>query len=320
MNKRSIPVPILPIVMTALSIFSMIFYACSDMIDRYRLGLCYPHAPADSGLSLTSADPLDACRALGLSGADVLSARWVLPDGSDPPAAALATYHLGHALMSGFGANVSPREGVRFLVLSTGNAQTAAQAGYNPNPGTNKGYSNLLPPGFPAGSTSCSPIAYSGFYDGIALEVILRTPKYATGFLFDYKLYTSEYPQWKCTQFADHFITVVWPPPPGSVNTNVCFSSDGPISINTAFITECSTCPGGVSELAGTGFESYGASPWIETVAPVSGDTNVAVRFAIWDNSDSNYDTVILIDNWRWVTFPVSGTGTQVEGGNCPCR
>jgi hypothetical protein len=321
MNKRSLSIPIVPLIVFSISIFSVVFYACSDMIDRYRIGLCYAHAPTDAGLSSDSADPLEACRALGLSPGDVVSARWVLPDGSDPPAAAFANYHLGHAIKSAFGTNVSPREGDRFLALSTGNAQIAGQTGYGPMPGLVKGYSHSLPSGFPAASTACpTPVTYDLFYDGIALEAVVRVPQRATGFLFDFKLYTSEYPDWKCMKFADHFIMLVSPAPAGSVNSNVCFSSDGPISINTSFITECSACSGGTTELAGTGFEAYGASPWLETMAPVGGGSVITVRFAIWDNSDGACDTVILIDNWRWVTFPVTGPGTNVEGGNCPCR
>ena len=84
------------------------------------------------------------------------------------------------------GANVSPQEGSRCLVLSAGNAQMAGQAGYAPNTGFEKGYSNLLPTGFPAPSASCPSVTYGEAYDGIALEAVVRVPRYAAGFLFDY--------------------------------------------------------------------------------------------------------------------------------------
>ncbi|MBN2351707.1 MAG: hypothetical protein JXD23_03985 [Spirochaetales bacterium] len=51
----------------------------------------------------------------------------------------------------------------------------------------------------------------------------------------------------------------------------------------------------------------------------MNGDSTITVRFAIWDNSDGLLDTLILIDNWRWVTFPVAGANTYVKGDSCPC-
>ncbi len=302
------------------TLLTFLSFSCSDMLSHYaskHLGPCLPHTVRDGGLALDSNDPLDACKAIGLNEKDIVSTRWVLPDGSEPPA---ANFHIGHALFSSFGDNVRVQEGSRCLALSTGNAQLAAAAGYSPNLGFDKLYSHPLPPGFPAQSTTCAPQTYQKAHDGIALEIVLRVPSDAKGFLFDFKFYTSEYPDWICSIFPDHFIVLVSPAPKGSINSNICFTAEGPICVNSSLISVCKNCTDGDAELAGTGFENYGATVWLETIAPVHEKSTITVQFTIWDNSDGIYDSIVLIDNWRWVTFKVDGAHTYVKDTLCPCE
>ncbi|MBN1798837.1 MAG: choice-of-anchor L domain-containing protein [Spirochaetales bacterium] len=265
---------------------------------------------------MDSLDPLDACKAIGLNEKEIISARWILPDGSEPP---VNNFHIGHALFSGFGQNIKVQEGERFLVLSTGNAQLAGQAGFIPNPGFNKNYTHPLPPGFPAQSATCPVQAFGGGCDGITLEAVLKVPRDATGFLFDFKFYTAEYPGWICTIYPDHYIVLVSPSVPGSVDTNICHTPDGPICVNNSAIRVCTNCADGTDELTGTGFESYGATAWLETIAPVREKSQITVQFTIWDNSDGVFDSVVLIDNWRWVTFQVPEALTYIKDDSCPC-
>jgi hypothetical protein len=300
-------------------VLCFLFFACSDMIEHYTskdLGPCLPHTPCDGSLAVDSLDPLDACKAIGLCENEVISARWVLPDGSAPPE---TNFHIGHALVSAFGANVRPQEGVQCLLLSTGNALQAGQPGYTPNLGFDKSYTHLLPPDFPAQSTSCPVQGFGEAHDGIALEAVLKVPRHAKGFLFDFKFYTAEYPDYTCSIFPDHFIVLVSPVLQGSIDSNICYSPDGPICVNSCFISVCTDCFDGNEELVGTGFESHGATPWMETIAPLNGDSQITVQFTIWDNSDGVYDSVVLIDNWRWTTFNMEQPVTYGKNG-CPCN
>src|SRR4051812_27762667 len=96
---------------------------CNKQIDE-------TDAPCDTGLKVDDADPMNAVRATDLckvsTGPDdwgVVSARYVLPDGTDPPAASLADFHLGHGLLSHFGANLKVRRGAAMLALSSGTAR-----------------------------------------------------------------------------------------------------------------------------------------------------------------------------------------------------
>jgi hypothetical protein len=119
-------------------------------------------------------------------------------------------------------------------------------------------------------------------------------------------------------------------------------SATYPVSVNLAYgnsglFTQClngttgcagtvlgtqSTCVG-TGQLAGTGFDapdptgSCGASNglvgggtgWLTASGNVTPGEVVELRLAIWDTSDGSYDSVVLLDNFRWSTdVAVPGT------------
>jgi hypothetical protein len=170
-----------------------------------------------------------------------------------------------------------------------------------------------------------------GITDDIALEVKMRSPTNATGYKFNFKFYTYEYPEWVCSSYNDQFIALVSPPPMGSINGNISFDSkNNPVSVNIAFFDVCDPdassklefashcsgscptapnpyCPGGLAELLGTGMDGppgghdSGATTWLQTSAPVKGGDDVTIRFAIWDTFDHNLDSSVLIDAFQWI-------------------
>jgi hypothetical protein len=139
----------------------------------------------------------------------------------------------------------------------------------------------------------------------VGLEVKLRAPTNATGYAFNFRFYSFEYPEWVCTSFNDQFIALVSPAPAGSINGNICFDSqNNPVSVNVGFFDVCAGCPAGTGELQGTGFDTWddaGATVWLESQAPVTGGEEVTIRFTIWDTGDTAWDSTALIDNFHWI-------------------
>jgi hypothetical protein len=298
--------------------------------------------PCDDGLEIDDADPLNAARAIELckqsKGAGdwgVVQARWVMPDGSDPPPLVLAAYHLGHGILPDFGPNVAPQRGARMVVVSSGSARRPNDAGYQSHVDFDKGYSSAHPPGFPKASPSCPPDVVTGVpHDAAALEVELRAPSNAYGVTFDFDFYTSEWPAFICSPYNDIFLALLSPPPPSKPDGNVSFDSQGnPVSVNNAFLDVCGCennppddciangkvfgCALGNSELVGTGFGldtegiDHAATSWLVTRAPVVPSSTFTVRFVVYDSGDGLYNSSTLLDNWQWIARPGTDVNTE---------
>lgn len=299
-----------------------------------------PPPPCDDALAIDSLDPIDGARAADLckmsnSQADwgVVSAQWVMADGSPPPAGSETAFHLGHGLLTGFGPNNQVQRGSRLLALSSGTARQPNDPGYQPVNGFTKGYKGQHPQGFPKESPAC-PMTTSGDPNDVtALEVTIRVPLNAHGFSFDFNFFTFEWPVYICSQFNDFFVALLSPTPPGQNDGNVSFDSQGnPVSVNNALLSVCGcpenppspciagnktfTCAGGNIGLIGTGFgfdsagQDHAATDWLTTQAPVTPGTEITMRWAVYDSGDGGLDSTTLIDNWKWIATPGTPVGT----------
>jgi hypothetical protein len=265
-------------------------------------------AACDSGLALTSTDPSNAARALGMCGfttagevsPGVISSAYTRADGT------VITPALNVGLLADFGTNVAPQEGARLLGLSSGYARDAADPGPCGAPTCYNGLTNGVPPsGFPQPVIGCS--ISSNINDDVAYEIQLRAPSNVTGVGFDFFFYSFEYPEWVCTSFNDQFVAIVSPAPAGAINGNVAYDVNGnAVSVSGALMQVCSGCTLGTSELVGTGFDVWndaGGTGWLTAAFPITGGEEFIIRFMIWDTGDSAYDSTVLIDNLRWVTM-----------------
>ncbi|HEY2516165.1 MAG TPA: hypothetical protein VGI39_35080, partial [Polyangiaceae bacterium] len=251
----------------------------------------------DMGLALTDVDAADGAKAIELcrtaTMADrkygVLSANYVHSDGS-----AFASPGTQVGIQGGFGPNVHVQGGQNMLALSTGAARVVGQTGACGKLSccidaacTTKATAVPLP-GFPQEAPPCSKTA--GTTDDVAFELQVRAPSNATGYSFNFKFYSFEFPNWVCDQsgYNDQFIALVTPPPlgayvpTGSTGGNISFdSNNNPVSVNLGFFDVCDGnasrfavncgkvsgatcppvpmpyCPSGVGELAGTGFDVW---------------------------------------------------------------
>lgn len=287
----------------------------------------------DQGLNVADADPLNGARAvelckmaMGPSDWGVVSAGWVMADGSPAPAGN-ANFHLGHGLLSGFGPNVTPRAGQRMLGVSSGTARQPSDPGYQSVGGFNKNYTGNHPQGFPKESPACPGVTTGTPHDPTALEIQIRVPSNAQGFSFNFNFYTYEWPGYICSQFNDFFVAILSPIPQGQMDGNISFDGQGnPISVNNAFLDVCN-CPNppcvyggksfdcalGTTELQGTGFETGAASSWLKTSAPVEPNQFITIRWGAYDSGDGVLDSTALVDNWEWIAEPGTVVGTVPE-------
>jgi hypothetical protein len=218
-----------------------------------------------------------------------------------------------NGFLNTFGTNVPARAGTGMLSLSSGRARIPGQNGFCGGISCTGTGAGTPPPGFPQDVSGCT--GGTNINDDVGLDLTLRAPTNATGYKFDFKFYSYEFPEWVCTTFNDQFIALVNPPPEGSINGNVSFDSmNNPVSVNVAFFDVCSGCPLGTGELQGTGFsDSEGGTGWLQTTAPVEGGSTFSIRFAIWDTGDTAWDSTVVIDNFEWVA-----NGGSVDVGTTP--
>jgi hypothetical protein len=289
----------------------------------------------DQGLAVDDVTPMDGARAIELCQTagivdrkwGVLSANYVRADGT------VYTPSAEVGLLQSFGPNVSPRGGATMLALSSGFARTPGQPGACGKISCTHNGVGTAPTGFPQNVPNCVPS--TSIFDDEALELEIRAPSNATGYTFNFKFHSFEYPTWVCTNYNDQFITLVSPPPKGSLNGNISFDANhSPVSVNLGYFEVCDPtsvanfasscrksanaicpptpspyCPSGLSELIGTGFDVWGggtnvnggATSWLQTSAPVEGGSEFTIRFTLWDTGNIQYDSTALVDNFQWV-------------------
>ena len=219
---------------------------------------------------------------------------------------------LSHGIMSNFGNNNVPYVGTRMGVYSSGTARMPGQAGYaNPNgqvASYDQGQSCSYPAGFPANAAGCSA-GWGGANDSTGMLLTIRVPTNAKSFSYNFNFFSSEYPEWVCTAYNDHFVALM-----NSLVTNKNISFDAnnnPVSVNVAFFTVpgCPTCTSPV--LTNTGFDGTcwgqicgGATNWLYTTAPVTPGEDMTLHFSVWDMSDHVWDSTVLLDGFTWSAQP----------------
>jgi len=303
---------------------------CDGQIDE-------PPVLCDSGLAIDSIDPMDGARAVDLckqsSGPGewgVLDAKWVSVDGS--PAPANGNFDLGHGMLTGFGPNVNVQAGSSMLGLSSGTARQPNDPGYQDVGGFDKGYTMNHPQGFPKESPSCPGVTTGQPHDGAALELTIIVPSNAHGFAFNFDFYTYEWPGFVCSTYNDFFVAILDPIPQNQTDGNISFDQlNNPVSVNNAFLEVCGcqngppcqaggksfNCALGATELQGTGFgldtayQDHGATSWLITQAPVDPNTQIKIRWGVYDSGDGVLDTTTLVDNWHWIAEPGTTVGTE---------
>lgn len=223
-----------------------------------------------------------------------------------------------------------PREGEKFLVISTGrvanlqadgtlvesmsqydndnnfnpDAPNALPAPMSPLVGSNGGQggtpfmgcdgvhdcSDSISPNWTLGNGDPNDLLFSSFS--------VTVPPGVHGFLFDVAFFSSEYPQFVGQKFNDMLIG--WSTSEAYTG-NVTFLDGQPLTVTSlAGSIMDSGYTGAAAELKGTGFEGYGGTTWFTVQAQVTPGETFTFAYAIMDMGDSSKATVALLDHWRW--------------------
>ncbi|NVB43194.1 hypothetical protein G6O69_35550 [Pseudenhygromyxa sp. WMMC2535] len=281
-----------------------------DLPDEY----CEP--PAKVSCDQDSEDPLHAV-GLDCVGGTPSSG------GAEGPSGAIATH-------AGTIGPYAPREGERFLILSTGMAEQLAMtqtqlaalgctdpdycpstdfdseptqlpAPIDVSPVDASGETNCNTNSALIGTGDCSNSLYeqwSACPDGCALwdyselRIGLTVPEHSYGLAFDFAFMSVEWPQFTGGAFNDMF--VAWLESEAWTG-NISFDAFGsPITVNAGFINYTGDA------LAGFAMEGHGATRWLTTDVGVQPGEPLLLVLAIFDLSDASYDSLVLLDDVRW--------------------
>ncbi len=279
----------------------------------------------DSGLQMGSTNPMDFAKAIGLckttmpnaTGKDrtwgVIEARLGTTEIGNNPQAWTDPNLFG--ILDKFGSNNNPQEGVKLAVLSSGTARDELTGGHNPNgPG---GYqtpiNSAYPPGFPKNAPNCSGPGDNQAHDPVSLWLKIRVPTNANSFSYNFSFFSAEYPEWVCTAFNDVFVALLGSQIAGNPadSGNISFDQNhAPVCVNIGFFGHTA---GSDPVLANTFLENGngGATGWLMTQAPVKPGEEITLQFAIWDTGDHDWDSTVLIDNFKWSVVAAGPAQTE---------
>jgi hypothetical protein len=219
-----------------------------------------------------------------------------------------------------------PREGDKFVILSSGNAQDLTVPGLFAS--TSIGFAGTpLPPPIQTNAVSATEDCYdnpglvgngdcsntiqdqwsqgNGSYDYAEMRIEVTVPVGAFGFSYDFAMFSTEYPGFYQTSYNDMYIAWLeseqW-------TGNISFDDMGnPISLNAGFLDykdapnpyDC-PAPCQAPELQGTAMEGHAGTRWLTTNAGVTPGEQIELVLGVFDLSDSSLDTVIILDNFHW--------------------
>jgi hypothetical protein len=244
----------------------------------------------------------------------VLAAQLLAADQVSTPPQAIQT-----GVLANYGPNVLPRKYTTMAALSSGTARDQGDPGWvQPNGGWGMGGYSSPPPVYLAAhngvlQTKPGCPAGSGANDSVNLKLRIRVPTNAKSFSFKFKFYSSEYPEWICTQYNDFFLALLTSQVPGiPADHNLSFDAlNNPVSVNNGFFQVCSGCSAGTAELIGTGMGGNngaltdgGGTLWLTTTSPIKPGEDMTIEFIIFDTSDHAYDSLVLLDDWKWDLNP----------------
>jgi hypothetical protein len=145
----------------------------------------------------------------------------------------------------------------------------------------------------------------SGAHDYVEMRFTTEVPFETFAFSYDFAMFSTEYPVFYQSGFNDMYIgwleSELW-------TGNISFDEMGrPISLNAGFLDykdapndfDCPD-PCAAPELQGTAMAGHAGTKWLTTTAGVTPGEEITVIFAVFDLSDGILDTVVLLDNFQW--------------------
>lgn len=194
-----------------------------------------------------------------------------------------------------------PQEGYRFLALSSGPIWNPAPAGSGELSG--RGKKDPLPEYM--GQVKIRA-AKKRVFDLHQIKLELKAPHNARSFSFDFNFFSAEYPEYVNQEFNDSFYAILEAP---STNrgrtTNIAFDADNAsIEVDNNYFQK----PFHPIPNTGTGFDYHGSTGWLRTSWPIEGGEVFTLTFSIHDEGDAIYDSLVVLDNFRFHNYEAVGT------------
>lgn len=187
-----------------------------------------------------------------------------------------------------------PREGYRFLLLSTGRAGATSTKG-----GVALSRTDLPDPQpIFMGSRRLPRARDIRIQDHHQITLTLKAPHWAKSFSFDFNFFSAEYPEYVNKNYNDTFYAIL---EAASTNkgatTNIAFDSRGnSIEVdNNYFQNDYHPISNN-----GTGFERGGSTSWLRTSWPIKGGETFKITFSVHDEGDGVYDSAVVLDNLKF--------------------
>lgn len=145
-----------------------------------------------------------------------------------------------------------------------------------------------------------------GVYDYAELRLRTVVPAYTHAVQFDFAFFSSEYPLYTehsdFSPYNDMYIawleSELW-------TGNVSFDNGmNPITVHSVFLDyrsaseDCPECE--APELEGFAMQHHAGTRWLTTNAPVTTGETIDLVFALFDLTDAEFDSVVLLDNFSW--------------------
>jgi hypothetical protein len=194
----------------------------------------------------------------------------------------------------------------------------------------------------------CPDLAIGGAQDPVMLTMKIRVPTNARSFSLRSNFFSAEFPEYTCSSYNDFYVVLIdsmstdnpadknlaFYTPPNSmmkvpVGVNLAFGNTGLFTQCVNGATGCSGTPGTITtcattdDLIGTGMDDPaggacdanslkgGATGWLTTSGNVMPGEVITLRIAIWDTGDHLYDSLAVIDGFKWSADP-STPGTVI--------
>ena len=153
------------------------------------------------------------------------------------------------------------------------------------------------------------------------LTLDIKAPANANSFSFNVYFFSADYSAYVCTNFNDFFVALLDsaystdnPDFENPFDKNLAVDENGnPVGANlvmSGLFTVCKLPDGEITDnnkycegdepLAGTGYESHGATGWLTVKGNIVPGEEFKLRLAIWDSADHILDSLVLLDNWKW--------------------
>lgn len=253
----------------------------AKLMNRYRMileqGQIFPDAHDKNSTDIPSVLGLDR---------SVVSSCVIRGEKSDVAIKASKTLHNSRELL--------PREGYRFLLMSTGRAgayKTKGGLALSPKD---------LPDPQPAfmGPRRLRRAPDIRIQDCHQITLTLKAPRWAKSFSFDFNFFSSEYPEYVNKNYNDTFYAIIEAASTNKgASTNIAFDARGhSIEVDNNYF-ENDYHP---LSNRGSGFDSGGSTSWLRTSWPIQGGEEFKLTFSIHDEGDGVYDSTVILDNVKF--------------------